>query len=441
MNESELHLVLEYNEGHAKDLWPNTLYSLLCLVIGLLGNGYVLLVYKFKMDTTESRYFIPHLAIADALACLFTCISFILLNFHYIYFPWNYFCKIVNYISGVPGLVSALLLTAIAVQRFTKIRPSMRYYSLSWRRATVACFWIGSAIVGIPGFIYAGVGEIDIVYKGVNITSMNCQTRNHQYPIPEKNYFLFLVVVFVLNLVIMVTLYIAIAVVLYGKYRQKSTAMRCFKAKRSSAISEKEGIGEIQETEFDSIEHLGSDIKATNACSSTPAKKPLKDSNVVTTRIERIPYNASPLTIEESQGSGLDSIAPLASNVQPTKACDSSPVKIPMDNSNEITNRDDAKSKTASPSTNFNIIFGVIVGLYVLAFLPAGIMVIIILMRNESEAEYRLSLPVWKLAIESILERSWVINNIANPFVYGYFDVEFRNHLKNNLLSFCRRKV
>jgi hypothetical protein len=33
------------------------------------------------------------------------------------------------------------------------------------------------------------------------------------------------------------------------------------------------------------------------------------------------------------------------------------------------------------------------------------------------------------------LRTSFILNNIANPFIYGLFDNEFRNRLKNILLG------
>ena len=369
MNESQLHLALEYNGDYAKNQWPNTIYSLFCLVIGLFGNGYVLFIYKFRMkDKTESRYFIPYLAMADVLASFFTCIHFTFVNFYTLYFPWDLLCKGMIALTFVPGLASTLFLLAIAVQRYTRSRLSGRHFSLFWRRAAVVIILAMSSCLGIPCFLVAGVGEIEFVYNGNNITSINCKARNDQYPVIENVLYGVLVVILTVNIVCIFILYICIAVVVYR--RNKKTRP---KINRPLAMSGKESIKKTKDIELNSIE----DVNAKNQ----------------------------------------------------------------MDNNNECINQNDEKFKTSSPSTEFNKMFATIVLVYALTFLPAGIHLAILVSKNDSaSAVLLLDFPVWQMQIYSILARTYVINNIVNPFIYGYFDMEFRKYLKNALPSFCQRK-
>ena len=248
MNESQLHLVLEYNEEHAKNLWLSTCFNLLCLVIGLFGNGYVLFVYKFKLKgQAEARYFIPYLAIADTCTSFFVSITFTLENFHYLYYPWDFLCKGVNFISSVLGFAAGLFLLAIAVQRYTKISPTGRHFSLFWRRVAVIAILVVSTCIGIPGFIIAGVGEISLEYKGVNLTSINCQTRNNYYPTFQKVYYAILTAGIVGNFALVAGLYIFIAVALRRRQRHSK---RC----KVPAMSVKESDETTRETELQSIE-------------------------------------------------------------------------------------------------------------------------------------------------------------------------------------------
>ena len=374
MNESQLHLVLEYNEEYSKLLWPSTLYSLLCLVIGLFGNGYVLVIYKFKMkDETESRYFIPYLAIADACTSLFTCIIYTVHNFHMLYFPWDFLCKSLNVLSFIPGITSVLFLLAIAVQRFMRSRPSGRHFSLFWRRATLVIILTVSVCFGVPSFLFAGVGEIQFVYNGVNISSINCQTRNDQYPIFENVYYGVMALFASVNIVSIFILYICIAVVVY-RWNSK-TKLNIIK---SAAMSGKEDTENTEHIELDCIEPLTRNITRTN----------------------------------------------------------------PTDDKDEDISPNDGSNKTASPSTQFNKMFVTIVVAYVLTYLPTGVIMITLISNKDTDSTaLLLSFPVWKLQIYIICERTVIINNIVNPFIYGYFDMEFRKYLKKLLPPFCRRKV
>ena len=374
MNTSLLSLVLKYNDEYSKNLWPSTLFGLLCLVIGLFGNGYVLFIYKFRMkDKTESRYFIPYLAMADLCASFFTCITFTLLNFYPLYFPWDFWCKGMAFLSFVPGLASALFLLAIAVQRYTRSRPLERHFSLFWRRATVGIILTVSLVMGIPCLLFAGVGEIEFVYNGNNVTSINCRQRGNQYMELAPVFYGVLAVVLSVNIVCIFILYICIATVVYR--RNKGTRLS---KSLASSNGHKERTTKTEDTELDAIEILSRNANA----------------------------------------------------------------KKSRDLFKEGTSRNVGKFTTSSPSTQFNKMFLTIVVAYVLTFLPAGIVLVTFVSKeNIDSAVIFLGFPMWQMQMYSILQRTWVINNIVNPFIYGYFDMEFRKYLKNIVPPFCRCKV
>ena len=363
MNESLLHLVLEYNDLWARNQWPNTLFSLLCLVIGLLGNGYVLFIYKFKLETkAEARYFIPYLAMADACASFFSCVAFIIGNFRILYFPWDALCKGALFAMWMPALTSTFLLLAIAVQRYTRTKMTGKYFSLNWRRAAVAIIVTVSVIYSTPFLFIAGVGETTREYNGVNLTGVKCRTQNGQYPTFEKVYVAYLIVALALNIVITFGLYISIAVVVYRRQGQRHGS------------------------------------ESTN---TTPLKSGTDDT-----------------TLQDIEMENMESLA-------------SNPM---LDCCKAIRKR----GNSASPSTNFNVMFLTIVVVYALSFAPTGITTVLV---NTAELDSRKDIPLWKVRVYAILVRTFVINNIANPFIYGYFDLEFRKYLKNLLYCFCCRKI
>ena len=378
MNESLLHLILENNEKYARDLWPITLFCLLCLVIGLFGNGYVLFIYKFKLQTKgESRYFIPYLAIADACVSSFSCISYTWSNFHVFYFPWNFLCKGGLFLCGVPGLASPLFLLAIAVQRYTKTNPLGRHFSLTWRRVTVAIILIISTFCSVPFLLISGVGEISDTYKEINLTSVKCNIKTGQYPTFETLYFGFLALVLIINIVTILGLYVSIAVVVNRRQRESNLCSRTKSTKQGK------GTAEItpQETEFNSIKS----VERTDEYDCfTSAAHFVNDYS--------IPEN------ETTQKRTLTKV---------------------------------------SHSTRFNRMFLTIIAVYVLSVLPTAVMILFV---NQSDLSIWRDLPFWKLQVYEILSRTFIINNIVNPFIYGYFDTQFRKYLKRLLPRFCCRK-
>ena len=302
----------DLNGEYARHLWVTTLFCMLILMIGLFGNGSVLFIYNFKLNAKgESRYFIPHLAIADAFSILFSCIAFTYGNFNMFYFPWNFLCKGTVFACIVPVLASMFLLFAIAVQRHTKMSPSGRQFTLNWRRATIGIIWTLSVCFSAPFLSIAGVGKINGVYNEVNLTSVKCHISNSDYPTFETVYFGVLASVLVLNIATTIGLYISIA-----------------------------------------------------------------------------------FTVKKY------------------------------------------KRQTFETSTNFNVMFFAVVVVYVLSFVPTGVMALFI---NQSDLPSNGDLPVWKLQVYGLLTRFFIFNNVVNPFIYAYFDVEFRKYLKR-LLPCNRRR-
>ena len=181
MNASLHQLIAEFNAEYARILWPNTLFNLVCLLTGIFGNGYVLLVNKFKLiHNSESRYFIPYLAAADASASIITCIWFLIRNFQ-VYFPWEAACKGFFFGANATSFMSAFLLLAIAIQRYTKSKPHGRQFDLCWRRASIVIIIIASLGLSVPMAMISGVQEIHGAYKGVNRTEYVCWIRYSEY--------------------------------------------------------------------------------------------------------------------------------------------------------------------------------------------------------------------------------------------------------------------
>ena len=376
MNESLHHLILEYNQEWAKKQWPVTLYSVLCLVIGLLGNGYVLFVYKCKLQNTgESRYFIPYLATADLCTTFFSCIAFIVQNFHVLYFPWDFLCKGAIFAFWMPALASAFLLLAIAVQRYTKTNPSGRQSTLGWRRAAVAIIFIVALIDCIPFLVVSGVGEKSCEYKGFNLTGTKCRTKNDRYPTLQTVYSWYLIVILALNVSITFGFYIYIAVAVYKRQRIGKPESNQSKSSVNSA----------------------------------------QENNGISQQDPESPKSTTKTTDAHSSNSIFESLV---------NCCRAM--------------RKNRKSSGTASLTHFNVMFLTIWVVYLLSFLPTGIIFTIV---NTDDLDNRKDIPQSTVHMYSILMQMYVINNIANPFIYGYFDMEFRKYLKSLLYCFlCRKK-
>lgn len=77
----------ELSNAKVKLLIPNTVLVFTFLLTGLVGNGLILVVYKFKFKSkTDDRYFIPCLSLVDMIACSIGSSFAISMNYN----PFNF---------------------------------------------------------------------------------------------------------------------------------------------------------------------------------------------------------------------------------------------------------------------------------------------------------------------------------------------------------------
>jgi hypothetical protein len=72
---------------------------------------------------------------------------------------------------------------------------------------------------------------------------------------------------------------------------------------------------------------------------------------------------------------------------------------------------------------NFTFMFITIVVFYVISYVPTAILIFV---GSEYSFKFWYSLDDVSLNVLMILRRSYIINHIVNPYIYGYFDLNFR---------------
>ncbi|XP_052086565.1 growth hormone secretagogue receptor type 1-like [Mytilus californianus] len=188
-NESLSNIYLEeLNNAKVKSLIPNTVLIFAFLLASLVGNGLVLFVYKFKLKSkTDDRYFIPCLALVDMIACSIGATHSISMNFNPFNFRNDLICKLIWTLHQSISLSSALLLLAIAVQRYIKVSRLLNSsMSLRSKRLTIISILIGSIVISVPCLVLYGEDEVVLKYENRTITGYNCGA------VPNVNrYFLF----------------------------------------------------------------------------------------------------------------------------------------------------------------------------------------------------------------------------------------------------------
>ncbi|CAG2211121.1 unnamed protein product [Mytilus edulis] len=162
----------ELNNAKVTLLIPNTVLVFAFLITGLVGNGFVLVVYKFKLKSkTDDRYFIPCLSLVDMLACFIGAIYATSMNFNPFNFRSDLICKLVWLLHQSISFSSALLLLAIAVQRYIKVsRLVNSSTSVRSKRFTITAILIAS----VPCLFVYGKDEVLLKSNNKTIIWYNC---------------------------------------------------------------------------------------------------------------------------------------------------------------------------------------------------------------------------------------------------------------------------
>ena len=354
MDGNNTNLLREYGSEVVSAFAPSNIFYSIILIAGILGNAFVLYIYRTKMrdDERESRFFIPVLALYDFMVCIVTEIRFLTDTYWNVSFHSEKACKILVLFVVLTTMTSNTFLLAIAVQRYIKIcRPLGKQMTLFWRRLTVALVVGGNIFFSIPTPIVAGIRDLNIVYRDVNITGKACATGDRQYPLFQLVYFSIMILVVVVNLTATMALYAPIACVIYRRYQRK---------------------------------------------------------------VQKV----TGITLSNAQGSNC--------SLDASKA-DETNTEGSHNKATDTGDKSDKEKQKRTPKTNFNTMFFVICFIYVLAYVPTSTM----LVYDSVYGNFWTSISFAEIGAYSFPARTFVFNHAANPYIYAYFDLTFRSHLRN----------
>ena len=137
--------------------WPFMLVLVTYLIISLFGNSIVCFVYQTRIKTdSESRFFIPILAIIDTLACIANGVlqvsdTFIVIVPHA---DRDIGCKLVWFFGLSTAAASMLVLLIIAIDRYLNVcRSQGRQLTAVWRKISIAIIILIALITASPSFL------------------------------------------------------------------------------------------------------------------------------------------------------------------------------------------------------------------------------------------------------------------------------------------------
>ncbi|XP_060072052.1 probable G-protein coupled receptor 21 [Ylistrum balloti] len=372
-SDSYVSLTLDHwNDAVAGILLPLTVVLVSYLVVGCFGNLSVIYVYWWQIRTpSKERYFIPILALVDMISCVISAGSGVYANLHPLKFESDIGCKMVAFLGVLFATISADLLVIIAVDRFLKICfPFGTQMTLYWKRVSLVAMFIVSTMIAIPAlFVY---GSVPVINPTHNLTGWRCVNvlHNGSRPMWELFYKALLFDYVMLRFIVLSIIYIRIGKVICKHFKRR--------ASRHQRL-------------------CGSQSVSNGAQSCNQASVLPNDVRRESSFLERCCCR--------------------------TRLLD----RIASDLDSSRNGRDSTHSRrTERKGLKLTLMFMLITGIYIFTFGPK-----VVLMTFETMNErFWTTMTAGELVGFRFLYTLFIVNNVVNPFIYGFLDDQFRKELR-----------
>ena len=381
----EKSLLSQLNDERASQMLPVMVYIGLLMVLGITGNVMVCYFYGYKTKHTSNTMFIIGLAIFDLVTCTMT-IPIDIYDLRYFHMFYNAgACKAMRFIGHVASGGSIIILFAIAIDRYRRIcRPFITQFDLKDAAKALVIAFVVSIIFSWPAAILY-LPERVLVQNDFNVTlyGSDCTTTRTG----KLRLFLWVfngiyLLGFIFSVILLGVLYYRIGKVLYKHNQSKKKY-----------------------------------TKSSHTCKSATGNAPKQDVDTI--------YAINCQTENETE---IIEIQELNTNI--TTPSEVNSIK-PNGEIPSVTRQEEFRQKTADEKSaqidrktmKYTIVMLSITAVFIISYLPYMILSIWRAFAGSHEAN---SLSDVGLVFFQIGLRSYMLNSVINPFLYGFFNSRFR---------------
>ncbi|XP_063427638.1 cholecystokinin receptor type A-like [Mytilus trossulus] len=402
--------VSDWNRDLATQLIPNSIFLVLYLSLGIIGNSLVIAVYRFRMKhQSEDRFFIPVLAVCDVTACTVCASMAIALNMMQAKFTGNILCKFLWFFAASTTFMSILLLTIIAINRYLKVcRPFGKQMSTFTKRAALLFAFCFSFLLGAPSaFLY---GSVEFSSPDMNLTGRRCSKLKDVSKIASLAYSVLIAVVLLSAVSILIVLYGKIGCKIFTHFKHRNIEIKAMIQTTSTSDSRSQDVAATPSTDQDTIKLDTSSDPHQHAVIESH-DLPAEDCN-----IESHDFTAEDCNI------GTDS--KLLNRGTDSR---NENKKTPKLFTSEELNRNSA---LCTPSMyKFTLMFMIITVIFLICYIPK----IFLIAMEGRDSQFWENLSSSERAGLLFLYRLYILNNVVNPFIYAFMDMKFQNEAKKLL--------
>lgn len=423
--------IMDLNDSLVQLHIPTIVFIAILMVLGVTGNSFVLYIYTRKYHPSTYRSFILWLGWIDLIACSVGMPLLIVSMLYPYMFPSEEACKTLRFLHVFFVVSSAFIVIAIAIERHRRICYPFSV-EMSPTKIKIMCFVASvlGCLVAIPAIFVFGDA---VVETGVyNLTGVECfidpKFKDSKFP---QGYFMFQLVLTLISMLIMAIFYFRIGTQIcsHHQFIRDNTYNR--------RASDDKNKGKIPDNYSDADEKENNGVE--NGHGDTRDSILPKDS----ARISRETSPGNHLHVSETK---KDPYGDLVKKIVKIKSRSASPA-TPRD-SRESTPREERmrrqrsrlesnkseKSGCTGPSLRtkqVTFMLFVITLVFILSFIPHVVLMVI----NSMNKNFVTDMTPTGIAFYNVFLRSFVINNMANPIIYGFCDKKFRSECADLIIT------
>lgn len=414
------HTLDELNQLQLIKHLPVLIFYMFLMVIGIVGNLLVLIIYKLRMKRSSARVYILSLALADLSVCIVGIPYHGLDLTRLLNYTFTNVCKVLSFLIGACTLSSVFILLVVGLDRYLKVcRPLKKQIVDFGNRKACVMAAIVAVIIAIPnGVLY---GQSKVVKVITEPPGVACFIDDYYIDSTLAiGYFGFNVVVFILSVIFLIIIYGFICGQIYEhdkvscEISLKATKTVCF----CFTFDAEENVDEIEEDNDKEDE-----IDMSNLLLTSNEMKPgaTSSENQIP---ETLDNKATELQSATESGASIKN-KPSFKHSEPTALRASNRGLIRDPNMSMTRHRKSPSKNEAKYTKKITLMMFTITIVFIASYLPF----IVISIVHATDVTFWAQLSDDSTVFIDFLLRFYLVNNVANPIIYSFWDKKFRREI------------
>lgn len=219
----------QVNHVIAEERLPVSILMIITNSIGAVANFLIVFVFLFRLRKwmDSGRFFVPFLAMNDAIVCVVGTVYRVYLNFYFVTPKSDIICRTGIYIIQVFVHMSSIILLLIAVDRF------LLFYHNGKKSFTLKQKWISLCVTVVIGSVSSSTiwvfyGELEVhvkEHRNLNVENITFYQCNDRYGRGDETAAIIITIIILclilFQVILMAVLYSYIARIIYTAFKKR----------------------------------------------------------------------------------------------------------------------------------------------------------------------------------------------------------------------------